>query len=67
MHAGLEAREQVKDLDKLLVLDIAKLRSPNKAFKAQLNRLQTNLRVENDTFNEEFIKSDGIGKLLNLL
>jgi hypothetical protein len=54
-------------LDKLLVLDIAKLRSPNKAFKAQLNRLQTNLRVENDTFNEEFIKSDGIGKLLNLL
>jgi hypothetical protein len=67
VHAGLEAREQVKDLDKLLVLDIAKLRSPNKAFKAQLNRLQTNLRVENDTFNEEFIKSDGIGKLLNLL
>lgn len=67
VHAGFEAREQVKELDKLQTLDISKLRSPTKAFKAQLNRLQTNLRVENDTFNEEFIKSDGIGKILNLL
>ena len=25
------------------------------------------MRVENDTFNDEFIKSDGIAKMLNLL
>ena len=45
MHAGAEAREQVKELDKLLALDLVKYRSPSQMFRGQLNRIQTNLRV----------------------
>lgn len=62
-----EAKKTIKTINNITNMIVEQNRKADKEAKKQLKNIQTNLRAEQDFFVEEFIKLDGIAKLISLI